>query len=262
MFKKYRTGELLSYLGVSRDTLRYYEEKGLLSPKKNNVNNYRDYDIFDVYTIMIIDFYKKRGMTTQQIQALLKDSDITDLLSSLDKKEHEIEERISELQSMKDRIAKTKSFAEDVNRCLNKFEIRPMPLYRANGEVSDFVAVEEYENVLDDFGSCNDDMLSQIMRYISFDENGATGTKILIVSSIEENDDEYHCLHYPKCIYTIREERQPNNEDIMKIMHSASRQYAKEHGLVLTGEAFAIIRLITHKQSHIRAFMEIYLPFK
>lgn len=262
MFKKYRTGELLSYLGVSRDTLRYYEEKGLLSPKKNDINNYRDYDIYDVYTIMIIDFYKKRGMSIGQIQALLKNSDITDILSSLDKKENEIEKKIRDLQSMKDRIAKTKSFAENVNRCINKFEVRPMPLYRVNGEVSDFIAVEEYENVLDDFGSCNDGMLSQIMRYISFDENGATGTKMLIVSSEKQKNKQHHYLHYPQCLYTIKEERQPNNEDIIKVMHSSSKKYAKDHGIELTGEAFAIIRLITYNQSNIRAFMEIYLPFK
>lgn len=262
MFKKYRTGELLSYLGVSRDTLRYYEEKGLLSPKKNDVNNYRDYDIFDIYTIMIIDFYKKRGMSIGQIQALLKDSDITDLLSSLDEKEEEIEKKINDLQSMKNRIAKTKSFAEDVTRCINKFEVRPMPLYKVNGEVSDFIAVEEYENVLEDINSCNDDMLSQIMRYITFDENGATGTKMLIVSSAEEREEQYHYLHYPKCLYIIKEERQPNKEDIIKVMHSSSKKYANEHGLELTGEGFAIIRLITHKQGNIRAFMEIYLPFK
>ncbi|WP_160317717.1 MerR family transcriptional regulator [Pseudobacteroides cellulosolvens] len=46
MFKKYRTGELLKYLGVLRDTLRFYEEKGLLNPEKNDENNYRSYSVF------------------------------------------------------------------------------------------------------------------------------------------------------------------------------------------------------------------------
>ena len=55
MFKKYYTRDLLNFLGVSRDALRFYEEKGLLNPQKNSENNYRNYDVFDIYNLMIIN---------------------------------------------------------------------------------------------------------------------------------------------------------------------------------------------------------------
>lgn len=264
MFKKYRTGELLNYLGVSRDTLRFYEEKGLLNPKKNDENNYRGYDIFDIYTIMIIDFYKKRGMAIQQIQTLLKESDIPHLQDLLESKKNELEKIIYNQQCMVKRIEETQKFSKDLCTNLNIFTIRPLPLYKVNGEVSDFIAVEEYENVLDIITSTNDDMLSQIMRYISFNENGVTGTKMLIVDTAEVKKENDVYLQYPKCLYTIVEEKQPQNEqiDIMEKMHKASYQYANTHGLKLTGEAFAMIRLITYKANKIQAYMEIYIPFE
>ena len=104
MLKKYRTGELLNYLGVSRDTLRFYEEKGLLSPKKNDDNNYRNYDMLDVYKIMSIDFYKKRGMSIHQIQDLQKKSTVQDIQSLLEKKKKELEKMIYDWQCMVQRF--------------------------------------------------------------------------------------------------------------------------------------------------------------
>lgn len=264
MFKKYRTGELLSYLGVPRDTLRFYEEKGLLNPKKNDENNYRSYDIFDVYTIMIIDFYKKRGMTIHQIQDLLKESEISDLQNLLKDKNNELEKLIYNQQCMVKRIEETLKFCKDLNNNLDVFTIKSLPLYRINGEVSDFIAVEEYENVLDVIKSINDDMLSQIMRYISFNENGVTGTKMYIVNTTEAKNENDVYLQYPKCLYTIVEEIQPQNQqiDIMERMHKASFEYANTHGLKLVGEAFAMIRLITYQANKIQAYMEIFIPFE
>ena len=100
MLKKYRTGELLDYLGVSRDTLRFYEEKGLLCPKKNHENNYRNYDMFDIFKIMVIDFYKKRGMSIQQIQYLLENRDVQDVQDLLEDKKNELLKMIYEWQCM------------------------------------------------------------------------------------------------------------------------------------------------------------------
>lgn len=264
MFKKYRTGELINYFGVPRDTLRFYEEKGLLKPKKNNDNNYRGYDILDIYNLMVIDFYKKRGMTIHQIQDLLKKSDVQDMQSLLVSKRNELEKMIYDAQCMLKRIEETQEFSKDLDSNLNRFTVKSLPLYRINGEVSDFIAVEEYENVKDIMNSNNDDMLSQIMRYISFDKNSVIGTKMLIVESAEVQRENGFYLQHPKCLYTVEEEIQPQNEqeDLIKRMHRLSSEYANKHGLRLLGEAFAKIRLITYKDNKIKAYIEIFIPFE
>ena len=41
----YNIGEVSKYLGISRDTLKFYESKGLINPKKNVENGYREIDI-------------------------------------------------------------------------------------------------------------------------------------------------------------------------------------------------------------------------
>ena len=47
MKRKYHIGELAAYYGVSSDTLRLYDKKGILSPKKD-VNGYRVYSREDM----------------------------------------------------------------------------------------------------------------------------------------------------------------------------------------------------------------------
>lgn len=116
MLKKYRTRDLLNYFGVPRDTLRFYEEKGLLNPKKNSENNYRNYDIYDIYNLMIIDFYKKRGMTIHQIQNLSNISDAQDMESLLRNKKNELEKLIFDTQCMLKRIEETQEFSRNLER--------------------------------------------------------------------------------------------------------------------------------------------------
>ena len=55
----YNIGEVSKYLGISRDTLKFYESKGLINPKKNAGNGYREYDHFDIYDITTINFYRE-----------------------------------------------------------------------------------------------------------------------------------------------------------------------------------------------------------
>ncbi|WP_281819675.1 MerR family transcriptional regulator [Vallitalea longa] len=260
----YRTGELLNYLGITRDKLRFYEEKGLLNPKKNKENNYRNYDIYDIYKIMSIDFYKKRGMTISQIQELLKNEDVKYMDNILENKKNELEKLIYDAKCMIKRIEETQTFSNNLKDDLNVFQIKPLPLYKVIGEISEFVAVEEYENVIDVINSNNDDMISQIMRYISFDKDSVISTKMLIVNTIDIEKDNEKILKYPKCLFTVAQEVQTENEqrDLIEEMHRLSTQYAAKHNLKLLGEAFARIRLITYKKNETKTYIEIFIPIK
>jgi len=264
VLKKYYTGDLLNFLGVPRDTLRFYEEKGLLNPQKNSENNYRNYDVFDIYNLMIINFYKKRGMTINQIQELLKKSDVQNIQSILESKKNELVKMIYDAQCMLKKMEEMQEFCRNLENNLNIFTVKPLPLYKINGEISDFIAIEEYENLKDVMNSNNNDMLSQIIRYIAFDENNVIDTKMFIVDVAEAKEENEVYLQYPKCLYIVVEEIQSINEqeDLMKSMHRLSAEYAEMHGLSLLGEAFAMIRLVTYKESATKAYIEIFIPFE
>ncbi len=126
---KYRTSQLSEILGVSRDALRYYEEKGIIKPKQTEVNNYREYDLYDIYTLMVTDFYKKRDLSIKEIKRLQAESEIDELEILLEKKAREVEETIRIKEHILQKINETKEFCEDIKKYLNKFSIRKLSLY-------------------------------------------------------------------------------------------------------------------------------------
>ncbi|MCC0653883.1 MerR family transcriptional regulator [Clostridioides sp. ES-S-0005-03] len=67
------------FLGISRDTLKFYENKGLVNPKKNDENRYRKYNQFDIYDITTINFYREMEIEIKKIQEIRKSKSINNL---------------------------------------------------------------------------------------------------------------------------------------------------------------------------------------
>ncbi|KYG31926.1 MerR family transcriptional regulator [Alkalihalobacillus trypoxylicola] len=262
----YRTGQLLNILGVSRDTLRYYEEQGILKPNQTKSNNYRQYDYYDLYTIMVADFYKKRNFSIKEIKRLQDGFETDDLINVLDKKEKELNEsiRLSEMKLKK--IKETKQFCEKISRHLNQFSIKNFPLYRIKGEISDFDAFLEYPILLEKIDLNMEDILSNMVRKFSFNENGIIDTHIYIVEEEETKDQAKttNTLDYQTCIYTIVEDKRRNGDhsDIKDSIFTSTIQWAKEKGMLLKGCAFANTRLITYLDHQERVFLEIFIPIE
>jgi DNA-binding transcriptional MerR regulator len=65
-----RIGDLMRSTGVSRRLLRYYEEQGLLRPRRQ-ANGYRVYDAGDVQSVRRIRCLLTAGLSTATIAELL-----------------------------------------------------------------------------------------------------------------------------------------------------------------------------------------------
>lgn len=63
--------EIEELTGVSKQNIRFYEKKGLLSPKRNENNGYRTYHENDVYRLKEILLYRKLGFTIDDISKIV-----------------------------------------------------------------------------------------------------------------------------------------------------------------------------------------------
>ena len=61
-----RIGELAQTCGVSRDTLRFYEERGLIRAQRS-ANGYRDYPAETVQLVLLIKTAQKLGFSLGEI---------------------------------------------------------------------------------------------------------------------------------------------------------------------------------------------------
>ena len=82
-----RIGELAHQSQVSRDTLRFYEKHGLITPSTRTDAGYRLYAESDIKRIGFIVSAKKVGFTLNEIQQLLQLEVTKDIKSCQDVKE-------------------------------------------------------------------------------------------------------------------------------------------------------------------------------
>lgn len=95
--------EIAKEVGMTKRAIKYYEEKELLSIKKD-VNGYRNYTQEDVETLKKISIYRKLGISIDDIKKLLETDDKKLLLSIYNQKLQEKQLQESELEALKEFI--------------------------------------------------------------------------------------------------------------------------------------------------------------
>lgn len=64
--------ELEHRTGITKQNIRFYERKGLLSPRRNEGNNYREYVEEDVKTLEVVKILRKLDMSIEDIHKILQ----------------------------------------------------------------------------------------------------------------------------------------------------------------------------------------------
>ena len=95
--------EIAKEVGMTKRAIKYYEEKELLSIKKDD-NGYRNYTQEDVETLKKISIYRKLGISIDDIKKLLETDDKKLLLSIYNQKLQEKQLQESELEALKEFI--------------------------------------------------------------------------------------------------------------------------------------------------------------
>ena len=91
--------EVEECVGLTRSNIRFYEREGLLTPNRNENNNYRDYTDEDVERIKKIKILRMLGVSTADIRSLYADElELEEVMKTCRKK---LEEEERELQEMR-----------------------------------------------------------------------------------------------------------------------------------------------------------------
>ncbi|MEL7648659.1 MAG: MerR family transcriptional regulator [Sedimentibacter sp.] len=101
MKQKYLVNEIAKYFGVSGDTIRHYDRLGIISPKKDEKNNYRYYSREDLICFSYVFELKDLGLPLKQIDKMLNNNTMEYAAQVLEAHEQEIEKQIEELKKLK-----------------------------------------------------------------------------------------------------------------------------------------------------------------
>ncbi|RFP35199.1 MerR family transcriptional regulator [Duganella sp. BJB476] len=103
-------GEIAGATGLSRDTLRFYEKRGLLRARRS-ANGYRDYPPEAVDWLRYIRLAQALGFTLAEIEADLPllaapESSAPQLRAALERKLEDIDQRIEGLHALRGELAR------------------------------------------------------------------------------------------------------------------------------------------------------------
>lgn len=108
--------EVISIVGLSRKSIRYYESVGLLTPSRNSNNDYRLYTDEDIKKLKVIKFLRELDVSIKELQLLdkgkltLKEC----LLDRVDKISKE-EEKYKKVKDMCNEIVKSNDNYNDID---------------------------------------------------------------------------------------------------------------------------------------------------
>ena len=68
--------EVEHIVGLSKKSIRYYEENGLLNPKRNKNNDYRIYSKEDIEKLKVIKFLRELNVPIRELK-LLNEGNLT-----------------------------------------------------------------------------------------------------------------------------------------------------------------------------------------
>ena len=117
-----RAGEVAEAAGVNRETLRYYERRGLLATPDRTPGGHRLYDDRAITTLRIIKAAQRLGFTLDEVADLIEAGRgrgrDAGLQVSANRKLAEVEERIADLVTIRDHLrAALEAGCDDLHEC-------------------------------------------------------------------------------------------------------------------------------------------------
>ena len=119
-----RAGEVAEAAGVNRETLRYYERRGLLAPPDRSPGGHRLYDEQSVVTLRIIKASQRLGFTLDEVADLIevgrrRGGVDSGLQSRATAKLVEVEGKIADLELIRANLAAAiEAGCDDLHQCV------------------------------------------------------------------------------------------------------------------------------------------------
>lgn len=255
----YSIGEVAKIFNLSTETIKYYEKEGLLSPNKNEVNNYRIYSDYDIIKLYDILFYRSVDMPINGIRKILngeKMEKVTELISKTEAKIMEQKKYYDELLSRLQRWKKLHN--EDSVKYIDQYEIREMPLaYRSS---IDYTKYTDYTvHYMKAIGIKDEVNYNSTLAFsCTFMDNRCCDFKKYII--LEEDDmpnlsgnEKFTFEYSDNCLYTVAE----FNPKLDK-MFAPLFEYASQNSIELSGKIYGRLCYVNHEQVPSREYYRLY----
>ena len=127
---RWQIGEMAKFMGVSVQTLRYYDEIGLFKPQfRDTFSSYRYYSYSQIYRLANIIFLRKQGYSLEEIKDYLQNVSIEGRLQHLRMQTSDLDHQVLRLQSSSSSLKNRIYFIEssDYKEKMDLIELVDLP---------------------------------------------------------------------------------------------------------------------------------------
>jgi len=125
-----RIGEVKKMLGVSAETLRFFDKKGIVGPTRQPANNYRTYEGRDVNRIVRYKYLRQLDFSLEESVDFISRISGEEALEKLSQQELAVAEKIRAYEEVLKQLAYQKDLYQRINTMVGKYRRETLPPYR------------------------------------------------------------------------------------------------------------------------------------
>ena len=266
---EYKIGTAAKMLGVSPDLLRYYEKKGVVRPRKDEKNDYRYYEAWDISTLLECLWYRGFGFSIDEVSHIVSGDSYETISGELESREKLLEESIHRQTLLLERLRLHRREMERGRRLLGICDVVQSMETICYMNRHNFAYDEEPEMIR---------LTQSWLKYIPFVRRCfEVRLDDLNTVEIEENfswglslDPEYtrefpvyirepvRLLPSRRCVHSVfkstgKEAFSPRNLRFML-------EYAEENGLTVCGNAYGNLLCSAFEDDGQTGYFEVWIP--
>ena len=249
----YKIREISRLYNIGTDSLRYYEEIGLLNPKRGK-NGYRLYTMKDIYKLNVIKELRQLGFPMQSIKEYLSNKSLTNTLQLLQEQRRLIESELKSLRarekSIRSRIAEINGYKDTESGLIEIMHYPARPCVQLK---TDATRDEEIDFALNKLHKRFEHKIHLMDNYIvgatlrlSDIERGLFGFFEYVFFILEEGSPEYDFL-IPEGEYLSTHYRGSYEQSDEKVQGLLA--HARSVGYCVAGDPFELYKIDMHETS-------------
>lgn len=276
--KEYLIGDVAEMMGISRDTLRFYERRGIISVKKR-ANGYRYYSDEDIVKLCSVMYSRKMDIGLEEIENIWKEDGSYRTIGRItERKISKEEEEIKRHKQILTRLRMTQSDCRKIEAHLNRISLQSFPkayLIRKcktqQESISEWFRLAQEQPGLDMIYTYDIFQFEQAKNPVSGFTLGGTvnmvprGTYLLLYQGLEkELDLELDMKQYPvtkqvDCVHTILEVPgySPDSKEVQKMA-----DWARENNRAPVGRVYSTRMTQGAKAGENVHYLELLMPLR
>ncbi len=242
-------GDVEKITGISKDRLRYYEEKNLITPVRDTDNSYREYDNEELLKLMGIQMYRSMDLGVKQIRQIQNSNTIDQICSVFKRRQKELQIQMSELQKQIDSVARGIEDCKKITKYLGHYTIKKVRAIKLIDKIDNLTSTEAGAK----FGMESDEqkiIIRSVVRRIEITPEGIGENNVFVAQETEDEEIE--------CVYSIVMESlacDPLMDEYAKCM-----QWVNENNIKLGRYCYIRPLLVSHLGKCTESFLEVFAP--